>query len=51
VLRTPAVTVRLLTLVMDFANPLDPAMDEIRVETFLPADDESARILEAGAGP
>jgi len=51
VLRTPAGTVRLLTLVMDFANPLDPAMDEIRVETFLPADDESARILEAGAGP
>lgn len=45
VLETPGGRVRLVTLVMDFANPLDPAMDEIRLETFLPADEESAEIL------
>jgi transcriptional regulator with XRE-family HTH domain len=48
ILETPAGRVRLLTLVMDFANPLDPLMQEIRLETFLPADEQSARVLESG---
>lgn len=44
-LRKDEVEVRLLSFIMTVAAPLDVGLEEIRMETFLPADPESEALL------
>jgi hypothetical protein len=41
---------RLITTLTSFANATDVYLSEIRLEAFLPADDESARLLHERSG-
>lgn len=44
-LQTDCGEASLLTVLMTFDNPLDPVTEEIRIETLLPQDAESERVL------
>ncbi len=44
-LRTPCGDAGLLTVLMTFDNPLDPLTDDLRIETLLPEDPDSERVL------
>ncbi len=44
-LQTDCGEARLLTVLMTFDNPLDPVTEEIRIETLLPQDADSERVL------
>ncbi|WP_435581499.1 helix-turn-helix domain-containing protein [Amycolatopsis thermoflava] len=45
ILRTSRGEMRLLTAITTFATAVDVTVSELRLETFLPADDETAHIL------
>lgn len=50
-LRKDGTDLRLLSFLMTVAAPREVGLQEIRMETFLPADEESVELLESIAGP
>jgi transcriptional regulator with XRE-family HTH domain len=49
-LRTPGAELSLFTTLTTFGTPQDITLDELAVELFFPADDETDRLLRGGAG-
>jgi transcriptional regulator with XRE-family HTH domain len=47
--RKEAISLRLFTTIATLGTPQDVTVQEIRIECFFPADDESARLLREGA--
>ncbi|MCW2603550.1 MAG: helix-turn-helix transcriptional regulator [Pseudonocardiales bacterium] len=48
-LRHPAGELTFLSITSVFGAPMDIALDELAIESFLPADEHTARVLQAGA--
>jgi hypothetical protein len=47
-LRKGELEVRMFTMITTLGTPLDVTAEELRIETYYPADDESERLLRSG---